>query len=133
MFPMIVTCAQMRAIEERAFAAGNPAEALMEEAGALMARAVMQFFPEPGACRVFPGKGHNGGDALVAARHLAEQGWRVDLHECFPRESLVPLTRKKLGEFLPAQDMFPLSDSAFSKERPGVVLDGLLGIGAKGA
>ena len=105
----------------------------MEEAGTQMARAVMQFCPIPGMCRVFLGKGHNGGDALVAARRLAEQGWRVDLHECFPRESLVPLTRKKLGEFLPAQDMFPLSDSAFSMERPGVVLDGLLGIGAKGA
>ncbi|MEI6562048.1 MAG: NAD(P)H-hydrate dehydratase [Verrucomicrobiota bacterium] len=123
---MIVTCAEMRVIEERAFAAGSSAEALMEEAGAQMARAVMQFFPEPGACRVFLGKGHNAGDALVAARRLAEQGWRMDLHEVFPRETLAPLTRKKLDETLSAQDRLSLPNG-----RTHIVLDGLLGIGAK--
>ena len=128
---MIVTCAEMRAIEERAFAAGSSAEALMEEAGAQMARAVRQFFPEPGACQVFLGKGHNAGDALVAARHLAEQGWRVDLHEVFPRETLAPLTLKKFGETFSAREPHSLADSAFSHTRARMVLDGLLGMGAK--
>ena len=37
----------------------------MEEAGAQIAAAVSQFFPEPGKCAVFFGKGHNGGDRQV--------------------------------------------------------------------
>jgi len=124
---MIVTCAEMRGIEERTFAAGVSAETLMDEAGAQMARAVMQFFPVPGECRVFLGKGHNAGDALVAARHLAERGWRVDLHEVFPRETLAPLTRKKMEEFSAVRK------TAFDFVSTGarIVLDGLLGIGAK--
>ena len=129
--PMIVSCAEMRAIEERAFAAGTSAAALMEEAGALMARAVMQFFPEPGACRVFVGKGHNGGDALVSARRLAEMGWRIDLHEVFPREALAPLTRRKLDAALAARELFLVSNSAPHPVRPCIVLDGLLGIGSQ--
>ena len=128
---MIVTCAEMRAIEERAFAAGSTAEALMEEAGALMARAVMQFFPAPGECRVFLGKGHNGGDALVTARHLAEQGWRIVLHEIFPREALAPLTRRKLDETLVTRELFLLPDAALPNVQARIVLDGLLGIGAQ--
>ena len=104
----------------------------MEEAGAHMARVAMRFFRAPGECRVFLGKGHNGGDALVAARRLAEQGWRVDLHEVFPREALAPLTRKKLEEMLFTRDLFLLPDSAFPNTRARIVLDGLLGIGARG-
>ncbi|MCX6968471.1 MAG: NAD(P)H-hydrate dehydratase [Verrucomicrobia bacterium] len=130
---MIVSCAEMRTIEERAFAKGSTAEGLMEEAGAQMARAVMQFFPVPGACQVFIGKGHNGGDALVAARHLAQQGWRIDVHESFQRETLAPLARKKLDETLAVRELFLLPESAHFDYRPRIVLDGLLGIGAKGA
>ena len=101
----------------------------MDEAGTQMARAVMQFFTVPGECRVFLGKGHNGGDALVAARHLAEHGWRVDVHEVFPRETLAPLTRKKLDAMLAPLERFLVPESTGSR----IILDGLLGIGAKGA
>jgi NAD(P)H-hydrate epimerase len=54
----------MREAEEAAFARGVEVEKLMEQAGAGIARAVVQFFPRPGRCIVFAGKGHNGGDAL---------------------------------------------------------------------
>src|SRR5690606_37762409 len=97
---MIVTCHAMRELEERAVAAGATAESLMNDAGRQIAAAVRQFCPVPGHCRVCVGKGHNGGDALVAARHLAEAGWALSLREVFPREALAPLTAKKLGELL---------------------------------
>jgi len=122
----------MRRIEERAFADGVSAEALMEKAGALMARAVRQFFPAPGRCRVFFGKGHNGGDALVAARYLAAAGWRVDLREVFPREALAPLTRRKLEAFLAARESEHVGALNFRDSGAQIALDGLLGIGAKG-
>ena len=128
---MIVTCEEMRRIEERAFADGVSAEALMEEAGALMARAVRQFFPVPGQCHVFLGKGHNGGDALVVARLLVAAGWRVDLREFFPREALAPLTRRKLEAFLVARDSERVGTLDFRDSGAQIALDGLLGIGAK--
>ena len=124
---MIVTCEEMRRIEERAFAAGASPERLMEEAGALMARAGVQFYPTPGECRVFFGKGHNGGDALVAARHLAAKGWRITLREVFPGNLLAPLTRKQLDALQAAISI------ALPTPAPGtrIILDGLLGIGGK--
>src|SRR5436190_18992365 len=89
---MIVTCSQMRALEERAFADGITAESLMEEAGLRIAKAVQQFFPLPGRCAIFFGKGNNGGDALVAGRHLAKYGWHIELHPAFPQDAWSELT-----------------------------------------
>lgn len=121
---MIVTCREMKAIEERAFASGVQAEALMELAGELIARAVQQFFPAPGHCLAVYGKGHNGGDALVAARHLAEAGWAITLQSVYPEAKLAPLTQKKREAVagIRAED---------EGVPPTVVLDGILGIGAR--
>ena len=122
---MILTCAEMRALEERAFADGIRAEDLMEEAGAQIARAVRQFFPAPARCVVFFGKGHNGGDALVAARHLALAGWAIELRPAFAESEWAELTARKHRE---------LNAPSLSSEcRTLVMLDGLLGIGATGA
>ena len=123
---MSVSCQEMKRIEAQAIAAGAPVEALMEQAGEQMARAVTQFQPVPGECTVFYGKGHNGGDALVAARHLQREGWGIRLHLAYPEPELAPLTRKKLGE-LTAQLREP---SNACSQGPRIALDGLLGIGA---
>ena len=56
-----------------------------------------QVHPRPGTCRVFAGKGHNGGDVLVAARYLAESGWRIEIEPVFPIQDLAPLTAKQLS------------------------------------
>ena len=116
----------MHAAEEAAIARGVNIETLMDQAGAGVAHAIEQFFPEPGTCIVFAGKGHNGGDALVAAEQLKRRGWKIDLRLPFGEEDCSELTRKKLKAFRDA----PESASAATGERP-VVLDGLLGTGAK--
>ena len=124
----------MKAIEERAFAAGATAEALMEDAGAQIATAVRQFFPERGLCRVVFGKGHNGGDALVAARHLASAGWEIALEPVFPSGELAGLTRKQLERLRETQALLSESTGVahFDSPRPAtVILDAILGIGAK--
>lgn len=129
-----VSCAEMRALEERAFADGLTAEALMEEAGAKIAEAVRQFVPRPGRCIVFFGKGHNAGDALVAARHLAAAGWKIELRPCFPWQEWAPLTGRK-HEQLVATFLEPGTMAARQPPTPHeslVLLDGLLGIGAGG-
>lgn len=121
---MILTSAQMLQAEALAFAQGNTAEELMELAGIKIARLVQQFHPTPGACRVFFGKGHNGGDVLVAARHLAAAGWHFTLEGIFPRSDLAPLTALQLSRLPEA--------SLTAQRRPLVVLDGLLGVGIRG-
>lgn len=120
----IVSAATMRAAEEAAFASGVEVEALMDRAGAGVAAAVRQFFPRAGRAIVFVGKGHNGGDALVAAACLKQAGWEIDLRLSFPEADCAELTRKKLEAFRDAECGRGLS-------APTIVLDGLLGLGAK--
>src|SRR5205814_1288822 len=71
-------------------------ETLMDQAGAGVACAVRQFFPKPARCIVFAGKGHNGGDALVAAEQLQRIGWKIDVRLPFAEEDCSELTQKKL-------------------------------------
>ena len=126
----IVSAAAMRAAEEAAFASGVEVETLMDRAGAGVASAVRRFFPQPGRAIVFVGKGHNGGDGLVAAARLKECGWEIDLRLIFPEADCAALTRKKLEDF--RRDELPLVPFVGRAEaRPSVVLDGLLGLGAK--
>ena len=87
-----------------------------------MADFVRQNHPRPGTCRAFAGKGHNGGDVLVAARHLAAAGWSVET--ILPESQLAPLTELQLGKLERTRPSGAAS--------PLVVLDGLLGIGARG-
>ena len=124
----IVSAAAMRAAEEAAFARGVEVEALMDRAGAGVAAAVRQFFPRAGRAIVFVGKGHNGGDALVAAARLKEIGWEIDLRLIFPETDCAELTRKKIESLREVQcgrGLCAPTDSAL------IVLDGLLGLGAK--
>src|SRR5207249_2945735 len=92
----VLSAAQMREAENAAFARGVEVEALMDQAGTGVARAVAIFFPNPGTCIVFSGKGHNGGDALVAAERLKRTGWRVEVRLAFAEDDCSELTRKKL-------------------------------------
>ena len=123
---MLVTCAEMKSAEEAAFARGVQAEDLMEQAGRGVAEIVRQFHPKPGLCSVFCGKGHNAGDALVAARYLSGWGWELDLRFAYPAASLSALAAKKLKQ-LPG---IPKGSSVVNSKR--IILDGLLGIGARG-
>src|SRR2546430_5325624 len=118
----------MRAAEESAVARGVTIETLMDQAGAGVACAVRQFFPKPARCIVFAGKGHNGGDALVAAEQLQRIGWKIDVRLPFADEDCSELTQKKLKTLREAA-----TKSADTIERGThlILLDGLLGTGAK--
>lgn len=118
----IVTRAQMVETEQAAFASGIEASELMEFAGRQMAEFVRQSHPHPGTCRIYAGKGHNGGDVLVAGRYLAAEGWSIQT--VLPESSLAPLTSLQLQKL----ETLPGGGGG----RALVILDGLLGIGAKG-
>src|SRR5690348_13728478 len=118
----------MQAAVQAVFSRGVEVETLMDQAGAGVARAVRQFFPKPGTCLVFAGKGHNGGDALVAAEQLQRIGWKIDLRLPFPEESCSELTQKKVKAL--RESTFKTADT-IDRARTTVILDGLLGTGAK--
>jgi len=127
-----VTADQMRELEQAAFRAGSSAGGLMAIAGRRLGIAFQQFFPEPGTVVAYLGKGHNAGDALVALRVLREAGWQVAVRAAYPEVEWASLTRamaRELGDF----DRLHAPPHRMETKRPLVLLDGLLGIGAKGA
>src|SRR5207237_8353769 len=97
----------MRAAEEAAFASGVEVEALMDKAGAGVARAIAKFFPQPGKCIVFAGKGHNAGDALVAAECLRQRGWKIEVRLAFKESDCSELMRKQLDALRHASAEMP--------------------------
>ena len=121
-----VTGAEMRALEEAAFRRGASAESLMDLAGEGIAQRLVALFPRPGRCIAFIGKGNNGGDAWVALRHLRAAGWRIEVRPAYPEIEWGVLPRRKAREL--GADTGPAIDGG----GPLLVLDGLLGIGAKG-
>ncbi|MBI5698056.1 MAG: NAD(P)H-hydrate epimerase, partial [Thaumarchaeota archaeon] len=76
---MEITVAQMYQIEENGHQMGFPRQLMMENAGASMVKRIVEKFPDISTKKilVFAGLGNNGGDALVAARHLAGYGSKV--------------------------------------------------------
>jgi ADP-dependent NAD(P)H-hydrate dehydratase / NAD(P)H-hydrate epimerase len=124
----VFSSAQMHAAEESAFARGVTVETLMDQAGAGVARAIRQFFPQPASCIVFAGKGHNGGDALVAAEQLQRIGWKIDIRLPFAETECSELTQQKLKAL---RDATPKSGDTIDRALHTIILDGLLGTGAK--
>ena len=72
-----LTRAEVRAFDRHAIEQlGIPAPVLMENAGSGAAR-ILQSLGIRGRVDIACGKGNNGGDGLVIARHLANQGFEV--------------------------------------------------------
>jgi ADP-dependent NAD(P)H-hydrate dehydratase / NAD(P)H-hydrate epimerase len=77
----LVTAKEMRALDQYAInMVGIPGVALMELAGNGTAKAIMERWPvENTAFLIVAGKGNNGGDGYVIARHLFNQGAEVNI------------------------------------------------------
>jgi ADP-dependent NAD(P)H-hydrate dehydratase / NAD(P)H-hydrate epimerase len=118
------------AIEERAI----PSLELMEAAGRAVAEAVVALEPR-GPVRVVCGKGNNGGDGLVAARHLAEAGYEVEALLLWPPDELsgdaaANLERLRGGRAAVEQLG---GDPDRRLEGSGAVVDAIFGTGFSGA
>jgi ADP-dependent NAD(P)H-hydrate dehydratase / NAD(P)H-hydrate epimerase len=76
----------MRSVDRWAIDEQGVAEAeLIEAAGTALAEAVAELAPD-GPVRIICGKGNNGGDGLVAARHLTAMGFQAEVLELFTAE-----------------------------------------------
>ncbi len=77
----LVTTAQMRQIEEKADAGGHSYDQMMDRAGRAVADAIeARFRVQDLPILILVGPGNNGGDGLVAARHLQRAGGYVSLY-----------------------------------------------------
>lgn len=78
----LLTAAEMAVMDRQATEQyGIPSLTLMENAGRLVSETAIDMLGDPRHRRIaiFCGKGNNGGDGLVAARHLAGKGAEVSL------------------------------------------------------
>src|SRR5258707_2497537 len=73
----LLTTAEMAEADRRTIAGGLAGIELMENAGRAVAEAVAARHPPGQHVAVVAGPGNNGGDGFVAARILAERGYRV--------------------------------------------------------
>jgi hydroxyethylthiazole kinase-like uncharacterized protein yjeF len=83
----LVTVDQMRRIEAASDAQGHAYAQMMERAGSAVARVVQSRLDVRGQrILVLAGPGNNGGDGLVAARHLHDAGAEIGVYLLKPRE-----------------------------------------------
>ena len=123
----LLTTAQVRDLEERA-ARGLAGPTLMQRAGRAAADAARALAEDTGAAiLVVAGPGNNGGDAWVAAAHLRETFHRVTVLDVAGTAPKAPEAQEARERFLAAGGT---SVRAWPEgPRPGLVVDGLLGIG----
>ena len=124
---------------------GVPGRVLMETAGREAARETLARWPEARTATVLVGTGNNGGDGLVVARVLAGRGLRVRAvvlpgdgtpdRQATPggdREANLDLLRQS-AEAGASVEVVPFEGVGESLGAPAdVVVDALLGIGARG-
>ncbi len=127
----LVTAAEMRAIDAAAIAGGVPGHALMERAGAAVARAARALLGPGGRVLALCGGGNNGGDGYVAARLLHAGGVGTFAVSIVPPDALRGDAR---AAFEAARTVgVPLLDAAalpqLQASQGDVLLDALLGTG----
>src|SRR3954470_16447252 len=108
---------------------GVPGEELMERAGEGLAEVVARRAPA-GRITVVCGKGNNGADGIVAARHLRNAGREVEVLLVWPPEWMGEDAQAQLKE-LPGPK--PLAFEAGKLHRAHVIVDALLGTGSSGS
>lgn len=125
----VLTAAAMGAAEAQAQSAGLASGLLMEVAGRRVAEEVRRVAPADSRVGVLVGPGQNGGDGLVAARHLLSWGWSVGVvtpRGQGPGRGAAGDAARALRALFPAA---PWSEEAGEFD---VYVDALLGTGARG-
>jgi len=132
-----LTSGQVAALDQAAVACGVDILQLMEVAGWQVARCAWGLLGAAGAVHVLAGRGNNGGDALVAARHLATWGCDVSVHVLTEPERLTGLVARHAASARECGVAVVISDSVAplpaERRSPRLLLDGLLGTGLASA
>jgi NAD(P)H-hydrate epimerase len=133
----LITPSRMRVVDKNAIALGVSELQLMESAGKSLADSALREQPE--RVLVLCGRGNNGGDGMVAARHL-QHGVTTDV--CYidnpPRRTpacehqLLALSHCRLA-LVPVQCRDDVLGVRRLFENADIIIDALLGIGASGS
>ncbi len=138
----VVTAKEMQELDRRAEAEhGISSLILMENAGAGAVREMERYFPTLYRSRiaVVCGKGNNGGDGLVVARHLANRGATVQVLLLAKKDELKGDAATNLG--IAQKAGIPLAEVVTSRDFQGhrealatsdVIVDAILGTGLTG-
>jgi len=130
-----ITSSRMAAIDANCEYLGIKRLQLMENAGAAVARAVKERI-NTGKVVIIAGKGNNGGDAFVAARHLSGYDVRVILlgqkEEIKTPEALHNWNALENTSISLTQVVDSKALDGKLIENADIVIDGILGIGVRG-
>ncbi|MDY6938810.1 MAG: NAD(P)H-hydrate dehydratase [Cyanobacteriota bacterium] len=126
---IVVSAAQMAAIEDMVFEAGMPVAALMEKVAGAIARRICTLYPQPIRVGVLVGPGHNGGDGLVVARELHFRGYPVSVYRPLPKSK--PLTEQH-ARYVQSLGI-EMSDRPEGLLACDLLIDGLFGFGLERA
>lgn len=127
----IFTAAQVRQLEAAAIAGGVPGYTLMKRAGAAAFGALRQRWPLARALAVVAGPGNNGGDGMVLARLAHQAGLDVQVLLAGEPQALYGEAREAFDDLRASGiDTQPFDPAVLA--RADVVVDALLGIGARG-
>ena len=139
----VLTAAEMREVDRLTTERyGIPGITLMENAGASVAEFIREHFPhlERREVVVLCGKGNNGGDGLVAARHLLGMGAKPKVYLFADPGEMQGEAGISLGRWPHASgelhvvlgaDKLPAAKAAMASA--DVIVDALLGTGVRGA
>ena len=126
----LVTVEEMRAMEQAAVEAGASEEQLMEEAGLAAAQEAWMLLGtlEGRQIVVLAGPGNNGGDGLVAARHLHD--WGAEVTVVAPRGRSEDANLEQLtGRELVVVQSDDVAGAIGRVRDADLVVDALLGVG----
>lgn len=121
---------ESRRIEQAALASAGP-HALMAFAGLAVARLALAIAPHAPKVWVAAGPGNNGGDGLVAARHLLQAGKRVQVSLLGRPDELPADARRALQDA--QQAGVTIEQQLPDRIDAALAIDALLGIGASRA
>lgn len=126
----ILTSAQMRAAEQRAFAAGLNSFEALRRAGRAVERTILSDWTKPRVDRVLVlcGPGNNGGDGYIVAAALKSRGWPVSVALLYP--SLSPSGDAAKAAALWDGGCAPsMLDVIRALSARSIIIDALFGIG----
>lgn len=132
----VLSTSQMVALEKEANQKGLSYEEMMARAGRGLAEIVYQDFFSKKRQKVLGlvGGGNNGGDTLVALAYLAKKGWKAQAYivkERNPNDPLISALLREGGEIIDAVDDASYSILKKWVKNADIILDGILGTGAK--
>lgn len=138
---VLVTAKEMQAIDRRAISElGIPSLVLMENAGVAVVRELEREFGdlEGKRCLILAGRGNNGGDGLVIARHLLNRDAKVKVFLVAEERDLSQDCRVNLEIFKKLQgEIHVISPPVLSKLKINLalndlVIDAMVGTGFSG-